>query len=60
MEERGLRRLEMGIGTALAGLGGGLDLGHRLIWYGWGTGWGKGEMSPVRGASELGFLGAFG
>ena len=29
-----MRCLEVGIRMALAGLGGGLDWGRRLIWYG--------------------------
>ena len=49
--------MEVGIGTALAGLGGGLDLGRWIIWYGLGKGWSKGEVSPGRGVSELGVFG---
>ena len=44
--ERDLGCLEVGIGTDLAGLGGGLDLGYWLIWYGWVGVRARGEVSP--------------
>ena len=34
----GSRCWDVGIGTGVAGPGGGLELGRWVIWYGWGRG----------------------
>ena len=33
-----------------------VGFGRWVIWYGWGKGWSKEEVSPGRGVSELGFF----
>ena len=55
--ERGLRYSEVGIGTALAGLGGGLDLRRWVIWYGRGGVRARGKCHQGAGVSEPGFFG---
>ena len=49
--------MEVGIGMARS-LGGGLDLGRRLIWYGWGRIGARGKCHRDAEASELGVFGA--
>ena len=38
-------------------LGGGLNMGRRLIWYGWRNGGDKGKVSSGAEVSELWFFG---
>ena len=50
---RSSRCWEVGIGAAVAALGGGLELGRWVTWYGWGKGWSKGEVSPGGALSKV-------